>query len=77
MSNFHFCCETFKNKSVISVLTCIKRYFQTQFELFNSENVGFFFLKKVAIWLFSILQYAYLSGCSDVISVGRDLVFWI
>ena len=31
----------------------------------------------MAIWLFSILRYAYLSGYSDVIRVGRDLVFWI
>ena len=68
--------QNFQNKSLISVLTCIKRYLQTQFE-FNSEKVGIFGEKKVAIGLFLILQYIYLSGCSDVISVGRDLVFWI
>ena len=67
--------QNFQNKSVISVLTCIKRYLQTQYE-FNSEKVGFF-CKKVEILLFSTLLYAYLSYCSYVISVGRDLVFRI
>ena len=67
--------QNIKNKSVVSVLTCIKRYLQTQFE-FNSEKVGLFF-KKVAICLFSISQYAYLPGCPDVISVGRAPVFCI
>ena len=67
--------QNFQNWSVISVLTCIKRYLQTLFE-FVSEKVGSL-EKKVAIWLFSILQYAHLSDCFDVISVGTDLIFWI
>ena len=70
MNNF---IQNFQNKSVISVLTCIKRYLQTQFK-FNSENVAIFLKSGNSSW---ILQYAYLSGCSDVISVGSDLVFWI
>ena len=67
--------QNFQNKSVISVLICIKRYLQTQFD-FNSEKDRLF-LKSGNLFFFSVLQYAYLSGCSDIISAGRDLVFWI
>ena len=49
----------------------MKSYFQTHFE-FNPELFGIF--EKVTFWFFSFSQYAYFSGCSDVISVGRDLV---
>ena len=74
--SFYFI-QNFQHKFVISVLTCIKRYLQTHFE-FKSEKVGLKKKdKKKAFWLFSILQYAYMSRCSDVISVCRDLVFWI
>ena len=33
--------------------------------------------RKTMFWLYSFSQYAYLSGCSDVINVGSDLVFRI
>ena len=62
--------QNFQKKSVILVLICIKRYLKTHFE-FNSEKVGFK-KKQQQFFIFN-----FTSDCSDVISVGRDLVFWI
>ena len=67
--------QNFQNNSVISVLTCIKHYLQTQFE-FNSENVGisykrgnlviFNFTVRVCVRLFCRHQCRQRSGFLDL-----------
>ena len=55
MNNF---IQNYQNKSVISVLTCIKDYLQTQF-VFNSEKVGIF-LKSGNLVIFSFTVHVFV-----------------